>query len=432
MSRLAFFSLDKRSAADNETVAMRIFDRYIARQLLVSTLLAVVVLSVVLVMGQIFKKLLDLLVEGVIAPPVIFKFMACAFGASLSYTLPWGLLTAVLLTFGRLSADNELMTMRMAGLSLRRICLPVFVVAGGCSALCFWVNTSVAPLALKAIDQMTKQAVMRDPRVIFAPDKVLDEKIIPGHLMYVGDRQGDELKNVQIIQLDPGGEKERSGRPSGMIFAKEGRLVTEGMVQRQAIEFGSRGNTYFVRNELAPLTKEERGNLTPEAVAARESAMAAEASMPPRIFDFGTRVSDIPISLKAILEKSARVRVNVLSMAELRQHMASPGARQREHPGIQIPGESEMRVEFHRRISFSFACLVLALAGIPFGIAAQRRETSSGFVLSLAVGIGYFSLIMLGGMWSRQPEFAPHLWIWLPNVVFGIMGIILFRRMQRK
>jgi lipopolysaccharide export system permease protein len=55
---------------------MRIFDRYIARQILVSTLFAVVMLSVILVMGQVFKKLLDLLVDGLLPPWAVLKFMA--------------------------------------------------------------------------------------------------------------------------------------------------------------------------------------------------------------------------------------------------------------------------------------------------------------------------------------------------------------------
>ncbi len=409
---------------------MRIFDRYIARQILVSTLLAVVVLSVVLVMGQVFKKLLDHLVEGVLPLSVIFEFMACAFGASLSYTLPWGLLTAVLLTFGRLSADNELISMRMAGLSLSRICLPVFVVAGACSALCFWVNTVVSPISLKAIDQMTKQAVIRDPRVIFAPDKVLDK--IPGRLLYVGDRQGDELQNVQIVQIGDGGGNGSPGRPSGIIFAKEGRLITDGMMERQAIEFGSKGNTYFIRDESSPLSSEERGTLTAPELAAREAKLAAEAEAPPHIFDFGTTVSDMPISLKAIMEKSGRVRVSVLSMSELSASVADPRSLQRQHPGVEVPSQADLRVEYHQRLSFSFACFVLALAGISFGISAQRRETSSGFVLSLTVGIGYFSLNLLGGMISRKPEYVPHLWTWLPNIVFGVLGLLLFRRAQRR
>lgn len=411
---------------------MRILDRYIARQILVSTAFAVVVLSVVLVMGQIFKKLLDALVEGVLPPSAVLKFMAYTFPWSLSYTLPWGMLTAVLLTFGRLSADNELISMRMAGMSLRRISMPVFVVAGLLSLLCLWINTVVAPFAYSETFKMTRQAVIRDPRILFVPDKSIGEDQLPGHLMYVGDRNGDNLKNVQIIQLQSAGEGGGRGRPAGMIFAREGYLRTDGMMEKQTIEFGATGNTYFTRDEAAPLTKEERGKMTPDQIKAREARIAADSTGPPRIFDFQTSLSEIPIGMKSLFNRSTRVRVDGLSMGEIHRGLVSPGSLQRENPGVGVPEPVELRTEWHRRISFSLACFVLALVGIPFGISAQRRETSSGFVLSLVVGISYFALIMLGSLWSSKPGSQPHLLVWLPNIVFGLLGVIMFRRLQKR
>jgi lipopolysaccharide export LptBFGC system permease protein LptF len=406
---------------------MRIFDRYIARQILISTLLAVTVLSAVLVLGQVFKKLLDLLVAGVLPPSAILKFMACAFPASLAYTLPWGLLTGVLLTFGRLSADNEFVSMRMAGLSLGRICLPVFIVAGTLSGLCLWINTVVAPYALRELNAMTRQAAVRDPRVLFAPDKVVD--LVPGHLIYVGDRQGDDLTNVQIFQMEAARGKGGKGRPAGMIFAKKGRIITDSLAENQTIEFGATGNTWFLRHETLPLTEEEAAALPPEEAAAHAARVARDASGPPRIFDFGTSASGIPFGIKSLIDNTSSVKADWLTMAELGEAMRDPSILGRDRPES---ARSQARTEYHRRFSFALACFVLALAAIPFGISAQRRETSAGFVLSLVVGIGYFSLIMLGSLWKTRPEKFPHLWIWLPNVVFGILGIVLFRRLARR
>ena len=405
---------------------MRIFDRYIARQLLVSTVLAVGVLSAVLVLGQVFKKLLDLLVEGVLPPSALLKFMAYAFPASLSYTLPWGLLTAVLLTFGRLSADNELVSMRMAGMSLARICLPVFVVAGACSLLCLWINTVIAPGSQRALNLMTRQAVVRDPRVLFVPDKVVDR--LPGHLLYIQDRKGDDLENIQIVQLAES-TKDRKGRPTGMIFAKTGRISTDGLAGEQRLEFGASGNTWFLRREVAPLTDAEQAALTPEQRVARDERLAQEAAGPPRIFDFGTESSGIPLGLKSLLDSTTKVKADWLSMEEVKAAIADPAILARDNPAA---ARSEARTEYHRRYSFSLACLVLALVAVPFGISAHRRETSSGFVLSLITGIAYFSLIMLGSLWKSQPWKFPHLMIWLPNLLFGALGVVLFRRMARR
>ena len=91
---------------------MKIIDRYIGRQLLVNLIFAIVVLSFVLVIGNIFRKLLPLLVNHDLPVDYLIGFVAYVLPFSLIFTIPWGLLTAVLLVFGRLSADNELTALR--------------------------------------------------------------------------------------------------------------------------------------------------------------------------------------------------------------------------------------------------------------------------------------------------------------------------------
>src|SRR5438477_10380656 len=91
-----------RSGRPGNVSRVRLLDRYIGRQLLVTAIFAVAVLSVVLVLGNIFKKLLDLLVNQNAPASLIFSFIAYVLPFSLTFTIPWGFLTAVLLVFGRL------------------------------------------------------------------------------------------------------------------------------------------------------------------------------------------------------------------------------------------------------------------------------------------------------------------------------------------
>lgn len=406
---------------------MRIFDRYIARQVLGSTLMAVCVLSVVLVLGQMFRILLDKLVEGVLPLSSIFKFVAYAFPGSLSYTLPWGLLTAVLLTFGRLSADNELISMRMTGQSLTRICAPVFTLAALLSLLCFWINTVVAPFSLTEMRRMTKQAVMRDPTILFASDKTLSSREIPGHLMYVGRREGDRLYNLLIVELRDGDDK-----PGLFIMAKEARITAENVMQSKAIEIRAKDTLFLARSEATPPDKTISVTVPAQELKAAEDRAAADAQGPPAFFDLGTRDSPIPIGMSMLLSQNSMVKPSGMTMKQLDQGMTGQRIEGEDMEGMTFPPQIVLRTEYHRRLSFSFACFVLALVGIPFGITAQRRETSSGFLLSLIVGIAYFSLIMLGDIWRTKPEKLPWLMVWVPNVLFGILGIVKFRRLLQK
>ena len=91
--------------------AMKLIDRFVGRELLVSLGFAVAVLSLVLVLGNIFRRLLPLLVNQDVPAEYLITFIAYVLPFSLIFTIPWGLLTSVLLVFGRLSADNELIAL---------------------------------------------------------------------------------------------------------------------------------------------------------------------------------------------------------------------------------------------------------------------------------------------------------------------------------
>src|ERR1700737_1058157 len=113
---------------------MKLIDRSISRELLVNVLFAIAVLSLVLVVGNIFRKLLPLLVNHDVPLEYLLSFIAYVLPFSLIFTIPWGLLTAVLLVFGRLSADNELTALRCNGVSITRICFPLGAVGIVCTA----------------------------------------------------------------------------------------------------------------------------------------------------------------------------------------------------------------------------------------------------------------------------------------------------------
>src|SRR3954454_15894496 len=115
----------KRCAFILTNSAVKLIDRFVSRELIVNILFAIFVLSLVLVVGNIFRKLLPLLVNHDVPVEYLISFIAYILPFSLIFTIPWGMLTAILLVFGRLSADNELIALRANGVSVTRVCLPL-------------------------------------------------------------------------------------------------------------------------------------------------------------------------------------------------------------------------------------------------------------------------------------------------------------------
>src|SRR5207253_9695805 len=124
---------------------MKLIDRFISRELLVNIAFAIAVLSLVLVVGNIFRKLLPLLVNHDVPMEYLITFIAYVLPFSLIFTIPWGLLTAILLVFGPLSADNEFIALRATGVSVPRGAVSLGVTPLVCTAVCLWLTVQVSP-----------------------------------------------------------------------------------------------------------------------------------------------------------------------------------------------------------------------------------------------------------------------------------------------
>ena len=91
----------------------------------------------------------------------------------------------------------------------------------------------------------------------------------------------------------------------------------------------------------------------------------------------------------------------------------------------------KLDVILNQRVALPFSCLVFGLFGIPLGLRPQRTNTSIGLGLSLVFILFYYVLMTLGRALGISGAVSPFLAAWLPNIIFGIIGVILFVRARR-
>ena len=108
---------------------MNLLQRHIFKSVLFSCAAAVGLFAFVLTVGNVVKDLLNYLVAGQLAPELFLKLLLLIPPFVLSYALPFGVLTGVLLVLGRMSAEHEITAIRSAGLSLRWGALPSLILA---------------------------------------------------------------------------------------------------------------------------------------------------------------------------------------------------------------------------------------------------------------------------------------------------------------
>jgi lipopolysaccharide export LptBFGC system permease protein LptF len=132
----------------------------------------------------------------------------------------------------------------------------------------------------------------------------------------------------------------------------------------------------------------------------------------------------MPISLEELLRKARNnQRTTELTLDQLQHALKRSNDKE---------DDAAFKTEMSKRFSNAMAVFTFVLVGIPLAITAQRKETSVGIALSLVVAFSYFIIIVVTDNVKHKPDLHPEFLIWLPNVVYLMLGGTLFFRLARR
>ncbi len=373
---------------------MNTLDRYIGKHLLISSLFAIAIIIIILVLGNVFQEILKELAKRPETDLLfVLKFMGLVIPVSLSLAIPFSFLTAILLTFGRLSADSEFVAMRMAGLSMTRICLPVAILSLFFTGICAWVNLSITPAAKMEMEGMKNTVfnkIKRNPLGFF-PDKILMTEL-SGKLIWA-DKVDGQLRNFQMIEL-------KGALPERLVIAETVDVSVDLEGETPQVLMKMKNVNLMVEGESKNFMAESRPGFMREAVT-------------------GVSVSKLKNQDDTVKDQPENIGLMRL-IGKLGD------------PTIEKEVRSSYRTELSVRMAFSVSCLAYALIGVPLGITSHRRESTMGFVISMGIAMSYYVMLTMALMVQQNEKMYPHLLVWIPNVLIVTVGIILFRRLNQK
>jgi lipopolysaccharide export system permease protein len=379
-----------------------LLDRYIFRGVFFTCLAAVGLFAFVLMLGNAIRDLLGPVLSGQLGIGVFAQLLILLVPFVISYALPMGMLTGVLLTLGRLSADNEITAMRSIGVGLARIAWPVILLGLIGAAAALQVNFALMPHARVVYDRELTQAVRSNPLNFIVPRTFIRD--FPGYVVYVGDKRGAEFKDFWLWQLDAKRRVTRFAR------AESGR-----------VDYDPKTNDFIVT--LAHAEVETRDEKAPE-----------NFSTPPRVASF-EQSDPIRLSLNQIFgQQIGRQKLAWMTYAELQAEQARLAGQTVPADGAKDQARAEMKVAVAIQDKFNgaFAVLSFALLGVPLGIKVSRRETSANLGVAVLLALGYYFLTVAIGWIDRHPEYRPDLLLWVPNALLFCLGIWLFNRLPKK
>ena len=351
---------------------------YLCREIAVPFLLGMATFTSVLLMGRLMK-LADLVVAKGVPLGDIGRMILYLLPYFSLVTIPMAFLLALLLAFGRLSADSEITAMKGCGIGLYGLLPPVLACAGVAYVATALIAVYAVPWGNGSFKKLIYSVVQSHANMTIK-ERVFNDDL-PGVVLYV-DRyhKDDGVMNGILIQ------DERNPEEPTTIFAETGGLFTDPTAKVVRLQ---------LKNGSIHQARKSGGY---RLVAFREYVLS--------------------ISLTQSANGITRDEQD-MTLMELRDAVRAPGLT----PKVRL----DMELEFHRRFALPFACFVFALVGVPLGIQNQRSGKGAGFAVSIGLLLVYYVMLSAGKALGARGLLHPAAAVWSPNVIFLLFGIRLFR-----
>ncbi len=366
---------------------MRIFTRYILAEVTSHALIGGALFTFVLFMRD-MGRILELVVRNSASFTDVAKIFFYTLPNVLTVTIPMAVLVGILLGLSRLASDSEVTAMRACGIGVFSFVRIVALMAAGGWLLGLFNTMYVAPKATAALLRLEDS--LKSSQASFEVQPRVFYEDFRNYVLYVQDvRSGSSASLWHRVFL-----ADLTQPASPLITTSEQAIVING---------GDQSLRMRLRD-------------------GQQHQIAANDPNQYNISTFGEM--DLPIQISAQDDTHLGRSDSPILAASSRELLRRAGMKD-------APSSRAALIEFHKRLSYPFACLVLMLVAVPLGLSSKRGGKSTGFVLTIVLVFVYYFFSSVGVALARQQKIPILLGVWGANILFGITGWWLLRQMSR-
>ncbi len=363
---------------------LRIIDRYLIREVLPPLFLGLLVFTFVLELPPIIQQGERLIAKGT-SWTVVVQVLITLVPQALGITIPMALLIGLLIAFGRLSGDREVVALQACGISLDRLLVPVGVLALVATGATLYTMIVLVPAANQAFREIafnivgTRAETEIKPRVFFED--------FPNLVLYVEETDGTGWRDV---------------------FAADTSKVEEPVVY-----VADRGRVLLDRVQRTVQLILEDG--TSHRVSVKE----------PQKYEM-SRFKTLVLSVNpdTVFPRGGLLKGDQeMTITELRVRMLELERQgQRTHNQV---------IAINQKFSIPVACLVFGLIGLSLGVTNRRDGKLASFVQGTLVLFVYYVIMYMGRALAKGALIPAWSAMWLPNIILGAVGVFFFLRRGR-
>jgi len=331
-------------------------------------------LTAVLLIGNIVKFAEMIIAKGVSLVEII-RLLLYLIPYLLSFTVPMACLIAMVMAFGRLNTDYELIAMRASGVAPARLIPPMLMMALVLSMGVLALTNKVIPESHLAFRRQLKAIGIKHPTAYLEAGRFI--KAFSPYVIFVYQVEDSTLIDVRIYEPKP-------DAPTRTIVAPRGTL--EPLADERGIRLT------LLDGHIDEWDPQHPGSLYKVAFKTYAMTLMAGAEDP-----------------RALNKKLKEMTFDELG---------------HERSVMEAEGVATLPIdlELHRRVASSFATFIFVLFGLSIGLAPQHHERLVTFVWILGVFIAYYLATVGTTAIALKGWIPPWLAMWMPNFLGLLVG----------
>ncbi|MFP5519047.1 MAG: LPS export ABC transporter permease LptF [Bdellovibrionia bacterium] len=354
--------------------------QYIFFEMLPSFLMGVLVFVSIILMFQVLR-LTDFALSHGVSLTTIGEILSYITISMLPALLPMALLFSVLLTYGRLSADSEIVAMKASGLHMATILLPALILGLVVSIISAQTSFQIAPWGNRQFEVLFSKVGSTKAGISIKEGTFSEgffEMVVYANKV---NSETGELENVFIYD-------EAASESAITIIAKKGKIIPDPE---------NPGHDVLLRLQTGDIHR------------------SGEAHTKIKFDSYDIHLRDpLPDFEKKKSPQS-------WTLSEIEERLKDPSLSAKDIIVTQS--------EFHKRWAISVLCLIFAMLGVGLGTTTNKRAAKAGgMILSVILIVTYWILYISFEGFARSGKLPPAIGIWTPNILFSLFALYSLKK----
>jgi LPS export ABC transporter permease LptG len=298
--------------------------------------------------------------------------------------LPFGVLLAVLVTFGIMTKNNEVTAFKACGISVRRLGIPVILMSGVISVAAFAADYSWIPRANQIQNSLRNEIKGRPAQTYNRPDRQWvfhDDRVF--YFRHF-DFDHNIMAEPWVYEIDP-----KTWQLTRQINAKSAHWSPD--VNAWIFEQGQ-------VIDMCPT----------RSLECRVSTFTA-TSFP--------EITETPATFA--YEVKPDLQMNYVELGQYIKGLHEAG----------FDTQTD-QVQYYKKFAMPLFALTMALISVPFGFLVGNRGAMAGVGVSIGLAIAYLGIGTLFEQMGNVGYLGPEVAAWAPNALFSLSGLYLILRMR--